>query len=71
MIKFQIAYFCVECEHELSDKERSYSKGVCPYCGHIEPGTICATTEKARQFIRYRKPWWMFWSDPKGFWRYK
>ena len=34
---------CVECGAYLTDDQKTHSGGICPYCGHDDRSTICAT----------------------------
>lgn len=38
-----IVYECSKCQHTMSDSVRSYSDGVCPYCGNISCTTFVST----------------------------
>lgn len=39
--KHHVRYRCVECGVRLSFDEMMGSHGVCPYCGHVDEGTVC------------------------------
>lgn len=41
--KYKAQYTCIACSHVLSDRERCYHDGVCPFCGHVTNGTVCDT----------------------------
>ena len=72
---WQIAYFCVKCKAELSTDTRMYSHGMCPFCGNYTPGTIVATTLKARRKIyTYVPSWWeriFYFKKPVWHWEEK
>ena len=56
------AWFCADCNDELSWHQKMYSNGRCPHCG--EKGawayTVVATTERAYYNERIA-PWWKVW----------
>lgn len=66
---------CVECGTPLDEEEEYYSEGVCPYCGHDDDSTICATKVRAaRWVVDYEPSWWrriFFWETSKGHWEFK
>ena len=59
------AYFCFYCDKLLTEMERLYSKGRCPYCGRKHPSacTIVETRERAA-FILYPEnyAWYRPWT---------
>lgn len=59
---WRTAYYCAECDGELTRHQKMYSDGRCPLCGHKGKyaGTIVNTTEKAYRLVRVA-PWWKFW----------
>lgn len=65
-MKWQATYFCVKCDGQMSFDTKMNSKGICPYCGNVEAGTIVKCYKRAARFIR-RSPRWKFW-DNKGHW---
>lgn len=57
---------CVECDKKLSDRQRGYSGGICPFCGHNSYGTFCITnTVIAKEIKHNNKKWWQFWKKRK------
>ena len=64
---FKTAFFCINCDGEVSHYTKMYSHGRCPLCGYKDPdaATIIKTTEKAYRMIR--RPWWKFWDYKKEF----
>lgn len=44
----------------MSNHEKMYSHGVCPYCGNDNNSTICDTYNVILKEISYT-PWWKFW----------
>ena len=69
--KWFTAWFCNDCDHRLSNHEKMYSHGRCPYCGEKGPGacTIVNTYSKAVRFCRTR-PIWKIWGY-RGFLEFK
>jgi len=59
---WKTAYFCIECNHELSYGQKMGSHGRCPYCGHkgMSSGTIVDVVEKGYKLERIN-PVWKFW----------
>jgi ribosomal protein L37AE/L43A len=58
--QFVKTYICVDCEEELTWKEKMGSLGCCPYCGHTVPGTIVETHEATKKQVKEkwkRIPW--------------
>ena len=51
---------CTECNKRLSDSQKMYSSGICPYCGHNSNGTVCDTNMVTLKKIILH-PWWRFW----------
>lgn len=62
-MKYETAWYCVECDHELTNHERMYSYGRCPYCGYksLFACTIVETYEAKRGSIKEKRSWWQFW----------
>lgn len=40
-------YHCTRCDGVLSFQQMMCSHGCCPLCGHVTPGTVCDTVQKA------------------------
>lgn len=59
-MKYKTIWFCIECDHKLTDHERMYSHGRCPYCGfkHKDACTIVKTREEAKRIEE--KKWYQF-----------
>jgi DNA-directed RNA polymerase subunit RPC12/RpoP len=64
-MSYEAYYVCAKCKKELTDHQRSYSSGVCPYCGHVKPGTFCEVYKKSR-LVEAPKP--KTDQPKKGFW---
>ena len=61
MSKWQYAYFCQECNEEISDDARYFNNGMCPKCGEQSRSSIIMTCkEVVFRWIRI-VPWWKFW----------
>ena len=61
--RYYNAWFCVECDAELTSGQRMYSDGRCPECGfkHKSAGTIVQTYEKGFRYKTIKsKHWWQF-----------
>jgi hypothetical protein len=72
MSKWASAYFCKECELNLSGDQVVSS--VCPYCGNTgsESYYMVPHTTKVRRFVvTCDPPWWKFWEEATGHWEYK
>lgn len=54
-------WVCADCKTYLSEYEKMHSNGVCPHCGLITQGTICATVKYAVPVGEAKKPWWRVW----------
>lgn len=56
------AWFCKNCDHEMTFSVKMGSYGRCPYCGNkgINACTIIDTYEKAYK-LKKINPIWMFW----------
>lgn len=46
---FTVEHTCAHCELVLTNQERMHSGGVCPYCGWVSDGTICATNKTSKR----------------------
>lgn len=68
--EWKTAFFCVACCREMTQHQKMYSLGRCPFCGYKgqNAGTIVDTTEKAKRFVR-TAPWWKFWGQV-GHWEF-
>lgn len=66
-IEWLTAWFCVDCKGELSTREKYYSHGRCPRCGHKgdHAETIVETYERA--YYQTRKYWWWPFSHNRWF----
>lgn len=49
--EWETAYFCKECNKELSYDDKMGSNGLCTYCGNAEGTTIIETNKKAKRWI--------------------
>ena len=56
------AFFCVNCNGEITNCQRMYSHGRCPLCGYkdLSAGTIVHVAEKGYRLKR-QVSWWKFW----------
>lgn len=52
---------CVKCHKELTDNQRYYSKGICPFCGESSNSTIVDTMKVVLRKVEHH-PWWRFWN---------
>ncbi len=71
---WECSFECKKCFWELSDSQKFYSYGVCPYCGHSSNSTICSTRKRIRTWRWDTKiPWYLklFGYKDKGHWEYK
>jgi len=61
---WQVAFFCVSCNQQLSMWQTFYNDGACPHCAHIgeNAATITAHSKRLYRFWRPRS-WWrrLFW----------
>ena len=57
------AYFCVECDKELSWHKMMNSYGRCPHCGFKSPlsATVVKCNERGYEFVRNNVSWFKFW----------
>jgi DNA-directed RNA polymerase subunit RPC12/RpoP len=57
------AWFCVNCDAEVSWETKMGSHGRCPHCGFKGDGavSIMKTREEAREVEDV--PWWRFWAS--------
>jgi len=55
-------FFCVSCNASLTNDQRMYSEGTCPFCGYRGPtaDTIVESYPRAYEKVRIA-PWWKFW----------
>lgn len=62
---YRTAYFCVNCDGEMSDDTRRYNNGRCPLCGfkHPHARTFVACYERGYRLVpsEAAPSWWEFW----------
>lgn len=46
---------CIRCGDEMSNHQRMYSNGICPYCGLDDLSTICNTYNQIQRQVYYKK----------------
>lgn len=52
-------YYCTSCNEELTNRERLYSHGTCPFCGHhTESASVDTRCETVLIEDRLRRPPW-------------
>lgn len=59
--RYVAGWKCSKCLVPLSDNQRMYSHGVCPFCGYDSDSTICNT----ETVVRLRGP--SFWARIRDF----
>ena len=57
---YEAYYVCVGCKQELDCYAREMYNGICPKCGHVTNGTVCATEKRSRQAVDIPTPWWVY-----------
>lgn len=45
------AWFCIDCESELTYKQVMNAHGVCVHCGRMASGTVCDVLAKSRRWV--------------------
>ena len=58
-VRFGAVHVCLKCEVRLSNHDRMYSHGVCPYCGYSSDSNICDCTKRVVKLPE--KKWYQFW----------
>lgn len=57
MVRYESGFFCPTTQKRLRSNDLMCSQGVCPHCGHIEPGTITHSVKKSRR-VEYSYRLW-------------
>lgn len=57
---WRAVYSCVECGEEMSDGDRMYSDGACPFCGVISGVTIVACRRRTGRYAYRSFLGWLF-----------
>ena len=72
MSSWKTAYFCVNCDKEISHHSVMYNHGRCPLCDFKHPTacTIVETYTKPKIWVKHKSTWWNPRTWNRGHWEY-
>lgn len=59
-------HICKNCKGEMTEHQRKWSFGVCPYCAYCDGSTVCDTDTVAMKWVPVERAWWQLWKTFGG-----